>query len=366
MESRGTHRNCSLPYLSMVQRSRMFILVMSVALSLGAIGLFSFSLQVSNAEANLFEDLADNLSTVWEEDAIRKSPVNPFEGKTLFVGMDTNASRTAKQWEKGNPKDAETMRKIAEAPVAVWFGDWNGKDIEREVREMTKFIRGQRALPVYVAYNIPNRNCGLYSAGGAVDAEAYLRWIRSMAKGIGRRSAVVILEPDALSETACLDEDQAKQNMELLRKAVDILKAKPRTYVYIDAGNAEWIAAEEMAERLQTVGIHEADGFSLNVSNFLRDEENIAYGEKLSALLNEKHFIIDTSRNGRGPAPDYEWCNPRGRAIGRVPTTQTEHSLVDAYLWIKQPGESDGECNGGPPAGVWWAEYALELARNSR
>ena len=39
------------------------------------------------------------------------------------------------------------------------------------------------------------------------------------------------------------------------------------------------------------------------------------------------------------------------------------HPLADAFLWVKTPGESDGTCNGGPRAGEWWADYALELSR---
>jgi endoglucanase len=73
-----------------------------------------------------------------------------------------------------------------------------------------------------------------------------------------------------------------------------------------------------------------------------------------------KHMVIDTSRNGNGS--NGQWCNPTGMALGNIPTTSTDQSLVDAYLWIKAPGESDGTCNGGPAAGSWWLEYALNLA----
>ena len=38
---------------------------------------------------------------------------------------------------------------------------------------------------------------------------------------------------------------------------------------------------------------------------------------------------------------------------------------MDAYLWVKTPGESDGTCNGGPRAGQWWPEYALGLSRTA-
>ena len=116
-----------------------------------------------------------------------------------------------------------------------------------------------------------------------------------------------------------------------------------------------------MAPRLKQADIAAADGFSLNVSNYIDNAATIAFGEKLSKLVGGKHFIIDTSRNGLGNAAD--WCNPRGQALGVAPTTRTGHPLVDAFLWIKQPGESDGNCKGGPSAGSWWTEIALELSR---
>ena len=35
---------------------------------------------------------------------------------------------------------------------------------------------------------------------------------------------------------------------------------------------------------------------------------------------------------------------------------------IDGYLWIKDPGASDGPCHGGPPAGRDWPKYAAALA----
>ena len=75
--------------------------------------------------------------------------------------------------------------------------------------------------------------------------------------------------------------------------------------------------------------------------------------------------MIDTSRNGRGGVSGSAWCNPPGQALGRAPTTNTGLPLVDAYLWVKTPGESDGPCNGGPRAGQWGPEYALGLSRTA-
>jgi hypothetical protein len=77
------------------------------------------------------------------------------------------------------------------------------------------------------------------------------------------------------------------------------------------------------------------------------------------------HFVIDTSRNGLGPDPGGEWCNPPGRALGQVPGTATDYRL-DWNLWIKRPGESDVTCNGGPRAGAFWTSYAVGLAQRGR
>ena len=107
-------------------------------------------------------------------------------------------------------------------------------------------------------------------------------------------------------------------------------------------------------------------GFALNVSNFHSTPDNIAYGNRVSGMVNGKHYVIDTSRNGSGKSAGSEWCNARNQALGIAPTTDTRQALVDAYLWVKTPGQSDGPCNGGPRAGAWWAEYALELSRTAQ
>ncbi len=112
----------------------------------------------------------------------------------------------------------------------------------------------------------------------------------------------------------------------------------------------------------------QADGFALNVSNFQTDQaSSVVRRQPCRAALGGKHFVVDTSRNGNGPYTGTEsWCNPPGRALGAPPTTATGRPRLDAYLWIKRPGESDGTCRGGPAAGQWWPAYALELARNAR
>jgi endoglucanase len=108
------------------------------------------------------------------------------------------------------------------------------------------------------------------------------------------------------------------------------------------------------------------------------------------------HFVVDTSRNGRGPwkppskypsaGAAQDWCNPPLRGLGVAPTDATAAALDDAYLWVKVPGESDGSCNRGssttvdpewaaitgnpgfvdPAAGQWFPQQALQLAQLAR
>ncbi|WP_283617132.1 glycoside hydrolase family 6 protein, partial [Mycolicibacterium poriferae] len=149
--------------------------------------------------------------------------------------------------------------------------------------------------------------------------------------------------------------------------AVDTLTRNPATAVYVDAGHPRWVAADVMAGRLNQVGVQKARGFSLNTANFFTTEESMGYGQAISGMTNGAHYVIDTSRNGAGPVEgdDLYWCNPSGRALGVAPTTATGNPTVDAFLWVKRPGESDGSCRGAPSAGTFVSQYAIDLARNA-
>ena len=179
-----------------------------------------------------------------------------------------------------------------------------------------------------------------------------------------RKPALVVLEPDAIAQSleGCGSDGATDERYRMLAEAVDILERQPHVRVYLDAGNASWIEdLDALAAALEASGVAKADGFALNVSNFETTERSAAYGRKLSQRLGGAHFVIDTSRNGAGPPPTAaakpgshpSWCNPPGRRLGTRPTTDTGIAEVDALLWVKQPGDSDGECGGAPPAGTF-------------
>ena len=246
----------------------------------------------------------------------------------------------------------------------------------------------------------------------------------------------------------------AQDRFTMLRYAVDRLTALPRTSVYLDGTHSGWLNVGDVSDRLLKAGVQKTDGFFMNASNYQWTSNLEQYGTWISsclayvtevkpgdfascgnqywsggpandftgvtldpaevwsdtaadptantaginsryaALLGDvrpsKTFLIDTSRNGRGPWvpsaqqqadwPDpQDWCNPPDRGLGFRPTTRTRSPLADAYVWIKVPGESDGQCSRGlgtgddvvdpvwgrvdPDAGLWFPAQALELAR---
>jgi cellulose 1,4-beta-cellobiosidase len=114
----------------------------------------------------------------------------------------------------------------------------------------------------------------------------------------------------------------------------------------------------------------------------------MVYVKKLAVGLSDngvrnKGFIIDTARNGKGGIRKVwgHWCNIKGAGLGERPRAAPA-PFIDAYFWIKPPGESDGisdptqprfdaECAseesapGAPQAGVWFQSYFVDLVRNA-
>ncbi|MEH6422101.1 glycoside hydrolase family 6 protein [Pseudomonas sp. CGJS7] len=284
----------------------------------------------------------------------------------FYVDPESNSVK----WIRNNPADSRVSKiksSIATKPMARWFGNWN-TNIGTAVSTFVDGARAADKLPILVAYNIPGRDCGSHSGGGAGDAAAYRAWISSFASGIGSRRAVVVIEPDALAQLDCLDtqpRDLRAERIGMLQFAAREFKMRaPNAMVYHDAGNASWIAADEMARRLNKVGVSDIRGFALNVSNYHTTADSNRYGASVKAQLKaqfgyEKPFVVDTSRNGKGS--NGEWCNPAGRKLGVV--SQNSTSGAEMLLWIKVPGDSDGKCGIAPntKAGDFSPDLATRL-----
>ena len=366
------------------------------------------------------------------------------------------AQQAASDLKNHDPSGALAMEKLASWPEAIWFTSGTPRQVSTQVHQVVGRASDANTVPVLVAYDIPLRDCGQYSAGGAQSDADYQAWITAFAKAIGNRRAVVLVEPDSLANlpsdcgpTSDPDGSLSAARIADINYAVDVLEAQPRTVVYLDGGHSQWHATGDQAVRLWQAGVARAQGFFLDVSNFEPTAQLEEYGNWVSECIwfatqgpswaagqfswcasqyyssaapNDglpgdavdpsdpstwhwtdlwfaqnagtppldqlTHFVVDTSRNGQGhwtpPAGKYTgdpqvWCNPPGRGIGDRPTANTGVPLVDAYLWVKTIGESDGTCTRGtagpgdpeygntvdPAAGAWWPAQAETLVANA-
>ncbi|MDQ0954007.1 hypothetical protein QFZ24_007930 [Streptomyces phaeochromogenes] len=268
---------------------------------------------------------------------------------------------------RDDPRRPLIESRIADRPAAVWFADYTPSNITARVRAVTSAGSAKDRVPVVVPYAISNRDCGGASQGGAPDLGAYDGWIDRFAAGLGSEEVIVVLEPDAIAQSDCLSEGDRAARFASLARAGRVLKAaNPKARVYFDAGHSDWNTPEKQAGLLRRAGAASAassDGIFSNVSNFNRTGDEIAYVRRtLDALGGPAGLgaVIDTSRNGNGAPADGEWCDPAGRKLGQAPTMSTGEARIDAYLWVKLPGESDG-CKGAP--GTFTPDYAYDLAR---
>lgn len=267
--------------------------------------------------------------------------------------------------DAGKTDEAGKIAEISRQPTAIWLGEWlTAEKMPAVLGEYMAEAREAGTTLVFVPYAIPNRDCGGLSAGG-LEYDQYAAWTQALADQLEGSGAVMIVEPDSLAmlfSEKCAGE--AERRLPLIRGAVEAFSGAGLTS-YLDAGNNNWIPEKRMAAMLEKAGVEKARGFFTNVSNFYRVDEERAYGEALSALLGGKRFVVDVSRNGNGWRGD--WCNPTGAALGQPPVVATSGTThLDALLWIKHPGVSDGACNGGPKAGLWWEQQALDLVDNRR
>lgn len=253
----------------------------------------------------------------------------------------------AARWVAANGSDSRASAinsRIAQVPSGIWFSSYQPSTITSNVSAVTSAAKSAGKTPVLVAYEIPNRDCGGASAGGAPDLTSYGNWVRSFAAGLNGASVIVILEPDSLALQTCLSASDATARDNAIAQAVTTIKsADASAKVYLDAGHSAWNSASDQASRLNAAGVKSADGFFSNVSNFNLTGNEVSYAKSiLSSLGNPSnvHAVIDTSRNGNGS--NGQWCDPSGRALGQTPTAATNDSAIDAYLWVKPPGESDG------------------------
>ncbi|MBB4905530.1 glycoside hydrolase family 6 protein [Actinophytocola algeriensis] len=298
--------------------------------------------------------------------ALAVVPASPGPAQAAPSGFYTDPQTNAARWVAANPNDSRTAvirDRIAAVPAARWFTTTNTSTVRGQVDAYVGAAAAEGKIPIMVVYNVPNRDCGGASSGGAPSHSAYRAWVDEVAAGLAGRPAYIVLEPDVLPlMTNCQNASQQAETSASMAYAGKRLKSgSSQAKVYFDIGHSAWLAPGEAAARLRAADISaSADGISTNVSNYRTTASEVTFAKSVLSNLGDGRLraVVDTSRNGNGPAGS-EWCDPPGRRIGTPSTTSSGDGQIDAFLWVKLPGEADG-CIAG--AGQFVPQRAYELA----
>jgi endoglucanase len=230
------------------------------------------------------------------------------------------------------------------------------------------------SIPIINTYLLHPALHGCPTAG---QIEAYgptfRRRVDEMAAATDRRPAVYLLELDAIGSSSCILRHGGGPAWEAdLRYEMNAMEALPHTVVYVEGGYSDANSVAYTAKVLNAIGVQKIRGFFTNDTHINWTINEVRWATKISKLTHGAHFIVNTAQNGRGPLlnahPTTEGvenlCNPPGRGLGPRDTTNTGFPDADAFLWTHPPGNSSG-CGGGPPAGDFWAQRAIQLAENA-
>jgi cellulose 1,4-beta-cellobiosidase len=351
--------------------------------------------------------------------------VNPFKGARFYV--DPEFARMVGKVTAPTPEDGTRMKKVSAFPTAVWLETLEtaklaGPTLDDALKQ--EAAGGGPIVPVFVVYNLPNRDCAAEGSRGELfvdkggEALYQTQFIDVIAAAFAAHPSqkiAVVLEPDSLPNLVTNSELPAcAAAAQVYRRGIAYAISKlsmPNVFIYMDAAHAGWLGWPKNLPKAVALfkevitnagGPDRIRGFALNVSNYDPPKEprakksgpddpsqdELGYAQDLAAGLAKfgitgKGFIIDTSRNGRAGirTADGNWCNVKGAGLGERPAVAPAPN-VDAYFWVKTPGESDGTTDrkaarfdencvsddampGAPEAGELFAPYLIELAKNA-
>ncbi|KAF2152180.1 glycoside hydrolase family 6 protein [Myriangium duriaei CBS 260.36] len=353
---------------------------------------------------------------------------NPFSGKQIYA----NPYYASEVSSLAIPSLPTSLR--AEATAAAKVGTFVWLDTRAKVPTVDTYLADIEAknkaganppiIGAFVVYDLPDRDCAAKASNGELSIAnngtvLYKDYINSIAKILKKYSSTpvaLVIEPDSLANivtnmaiSKCAN--AASTYKELVTYAIQTLNL-PNVSMYLDAGHAGWLgwsanigpAATLFGQLYASAGQPAAvRGLATNVANYnafsiatcpsytsgdSNCDEN-RYINALSPLLTSAgfpaHFIVDTSRNGVQPTQQNawgDWCNIKGTGFGVRPTTATGNTLVDAFVWVKPGGESDGTSDSSaerydstcglsdalspaPEAGTWFQAYFQQLLTNA-
>ncbi|MGH9106068.1 MAG: glycoside hydrolase family 6 protein [Acidimicrobiales bacterium] len=272
--------------------------------------------------------------------------------------------------------DGETAAQASEGARGEQQADF---DVARQVRTALLGARLEGAVPVFVAYDIPGRDCSQYSAGGAPSDAAYDAWIDSIKDALASSAAVVILEPDALANlpgycgsayNAEFPQITDTTRIQDIAYGVTALEGDPNISLYLDGGHSAWQAVGNIAEVLVAADVQQAQGFFLNVSNYQYATNNVFYGIWVSSCiayatvnegvteaqaLSDASTLVSSNNGPSGPfsnCPNQYWNGGPANGYGSTPGTGV---AVSPYgVWSESQANGDLSTAG---TDSWYPNY---------
>jgi len=351
--------------------------------------------------------------------------VNPFAGARLYVNPDR--VRDLRAVAQRHPGSAVLLAKIEAFPTAIW-ASWI-----RDTASIGRYLDDARAqqqaagvpvVPVFVVYDLPGRDCNAAASAGELtpDAAGEARYQHAFIDPIAAafrahpdQRIAVVLEPDSLSNLVTnMQNPSCARVADIYKRGIAYAISRlslPNVFLYLEGAHAGWLGWPKNLARSVPLykqvlemagGADRIRGFAVNVSNYdpvrrpdsgARDPavapaDELGYVADLARGLARvgitgKGFVIDTGRNGRADIRGNpgSWCNVKGAGLGERPRAAPAPQ-VDAYLYVKVPGESDGTSDpraarfdeicgsddaapGAPEAGLLFDDYLIDLARNA-
>jgi cellulose 1,4-beta-cellobiosidase len=365
---------------------------------------------------------------------------NPFVGSDYYINPDyvKEVNITISK----NPAYENQLRKAQQVSAAYWIDTISRIGNVTAVLDGAKAQQaktGKKTLTVFIVYDLPNRDCAAAASNGElVCADSacsdglntyktkYVDPIVALFKKYPELPIVAIVEPDSLGNMATnLAEQKCAQAENAyytgIAYSISQLSTLPNVYIYLDACHGGWLGWDDNRKKIADIfkkvltaagGVDKIRGFATNTANYqplgsltstadpcnLKSQYNSAINEVIyvnllsqslaSVGITNKGYIIDTGRNGvTNMRKDCSnWCNINHSGLGIRPTSDTAAisgiNIIDAFYWLKTPGESDGTSDSSaerydfhcgssdsyipsPQAGLWNSDFFLMLVQNA-
>ena len=281
---------------------------------------------------------------------------NPLAGRAW--GVYRGAAELAwEPYERATGARKALLGKIALQPKSKWFGDWISDDrIAGKVRDYVASATGgdpEVLVPMTVFRMMPWEREACTRLPTKAEKTSYRRWITRFAEALGDTHTLMVLQPDG-PFARCAPRG-SKVPSRLVAWSARTFAALPHTHVYLDAGAADWLRVDDAVQLLVDLGVEHTRGFALNTTHYDATSSQVSYGAEVVAGraargFPGKHFVVDTTQNGR-PFTHAQWAaHPQGRRFDDAATCRTPTGRRCVTLGIPPTSDVTTAVRGMPEA----------------